>query len=162
MVVSYGIKSLSAIDAYGEVNTRTGVTYSSSMHEKTNIVPVNGAATSFCSADENANTSYDKIIANGLKNTKLHLYNYKNVEVVSEDSVETKDAGIRSLEDADVFIGFLGQELEKENPDFFNLIGSSYTKEDGTVQYKIREASIIGALWSGLQSAFKEIEALKG
>ena len=157
MSVSHGIKSLSDVSVYGNVNTRTGVTYSSSMHEKANITPLNEDAITL----NNKGINYNSIIKNGIKNAKLHLYNYKKTELLDAKNISIKEIDSKNLEDNDVYIGFLGQELENENPDFFNLIGSSYTEEDGTVQYKIREASIIGALWAGLQSAFKEIDSLK-
>ena len=157
MHVSHGIQSLSDVSVYGNVNTRTGVTYSSSMHEKANITPLNEDAITL----NNKSINYNSIIKNGIKNAKLHLYNYKKTELLDEKNISIKEIDSKNLEDNDVYIGFLGQELENENPDFFNLIGSSYTEEDGTVQYKIREASIIGALWAGLQSAFKEIDSLK-
>ena len=160
MHVSHGIKSLSAIDAYSDINTRTGITYSSSMNEKTNITPLRSQVSTMNINEENT-VNYDDIITKGIKDTKLHLYNYKKTKLVDENTIELYEKENAKLEDQDIFIGFLGQELEKENPDFFNLIGSSYEQKDGNIQYKIRESSVIGVLWAGLQSAFKEIEYLK-
>lgn len=114
----------------------SGSVYSSSADEKKDIVPIN----------EKVKRNVDptvKTIVEGIKDLDLYQYKY------------------RTLGDNDIFVGFLGQELEEKNPEFFNLIGSSYTREDGSLQYDIRDTSMIGVLTAGLKEALLEIDNLK-
>lgn len=112
----------------------TGTVYSSSKDEKSNITPIQASLL------KSKSTSIKDIIKDGIKNTNIYSYSYK------------------TLENDSVFVGFLGQELEEKNPQFFNLIGSSYTTEQGNQQYDIRESSVIGILWSALQDVISENE----
>lgn len=114
----------------------SGTVVSSSRDEKTNIIPLN----------EKVKRDVDstvKTITEGIKGLDLYQYNYKVLE---------NDA---------LYVGFLGQELEEKNPEFFNLIGSSYSREDGSTQYDIRETSMVGVLTAGLKEALLEIDSLK-
>ncbi len=114
----------------------SGTVVSSSRDEKTNIVPLN----------EKVKRGIDptiKTITEGIKGLDLYQYNY------------------RVLENDALYVGFLGQELEEKNPEFFNLIGSSYSREDGSTQYDIRETSMVGVLTAGLKEALLEIDSLK-
>lgn len=114
----------------------TGSVYSSSADEKKDIVSINEKVKR--NTDPTAKT-----IIEGIKGLDLYQYKY------------------RTLGDNDIFVGFLGQELEEKNPEFFNLIGSSYTREDGSLQYDIRDTSMIGVLTAGLKEALLEIDNLK-
>lgn len=114
----------------------TGTVYSSSKDEKENIQSLNTVVL-------NTENDIKSIIKEGIKNTNMYSYSY------------------RALENSDTYVGFLGQELEESNPDFFNLIGSSYITENGNLQYDIREASVVGVLWSALQDALIDIDNLK-
>lgn len=115
----------------------TGTVYSSSKNEKENIQSVS------IQPLDNDSKSVKEIIKDGIKNTNIYSYSYK------------------TLENDNTFIGFLGQELEEQSPEFFKLIGDSYEREDGIKQYDIRESSVIGVLWSALQDALNEIDILK-
>lgn len=119
---------------WSAIYASTGTVYSSSKNEKDNIMPLNINA-----LNEN-NQSIKEIINKGIKNTNMYSYSYK------------------TLSNDDTFVGFLGQELEKQSPDFFNLIGSSYVTDEGNQQYDIRESSVIGVLWSALQDTMLENE----
>lgn len=136
----------------------TGSVYSSSKDEKDGITSLKPKGRN------KTNSTVDTILA-GLKEVPLYTYKY------------------RTLNNDDQFVGFLGQELEANNPEFFKLIGSSYDKvieepiaeeedqptilpleekEVKTVrQYDIREASLNGVLMVGLQQALLKIEALE-
>lgn len=115
----------------------TGSVYSSSKDEKEGI-------TSLQPKGRNRSNPTVDTIVKGLKEVPLYTYKY------------------RTLNNDDQFVGFLGQELEEQAPDFFNLIGSSYEREDTKeVQYDIREASLNGVLMVGLQQALLKIEALE-
>ena len=120
------------------VYASSGSVYSSSKDEKDNIMPINDVATFLTKSK-----TTKEIIRNGIKDTNMYTYTY------------------RALADDQPFVGFLGQELEDQQQDLFNLIGSSYITDDGQKQYDIREASVIGVLWSGLQDALKENDVLK-
>lgn len=121
-----------------------GVVNSCSKEEKKNIKQINKNNARELEDDYTKNT-----IIEGLKNSNLYSYSYIN-------SVEEK-----TLDD-DIFIGFLGEDLEANNPDFFKLIGSSYVKEEtGIKQYDIRQTSLVGVLWSGLQQALNKIDELE-
>lgn len=122
---------------FAAIHASTGTVYSSSKDEKNNITPIN-----IQPLDVNSKSVKD-IIKDGIKDTNIYSYSYN------------------TLEDDSVFIGFIGQELEEQSPDFFRLIGQSYEKEENIKQYDIREASVIGVLWSGLQDALCEIDTLK-
>lgn len=123
----------------------TGTVYSSSAEEKKDIKPV---TSSVLRSEETS-----PLLATVLKGIKeMSLYSYK----------------YRTLENDQPFVGFLGEELEESNKEFFDLFGSSYLREvetDGESkvvrQYDIREASLNGVLMVGLQSALLEIDALK-
>ena len=119
---------------FAAIHTSTGTVYSSSKDEKSNITPI-----SIQPLDENSKSVKD-VIKEGIKNTNIYSYSYN------------------TLENNSIFVGFLGQELEEQSPEFFKLIGDSYEKEDGIKQYDIREASVIGVLWSALQDAINENE----
>lgn len=112
----------------------TGTVYSSSKDEKDGIVPLD------LSTYGARNLNYKDLIKEGIKNTPMYSYRYKAVN------------------NNDEYVGFLGQELEQQNKPFFDLIGSSYETEEGKYQYDIRETSVIGVLWSGLQDALNENE----
>ena len=114
----------------------TGTVYSSSKEEKSDIQPIEHTrARSVFSNKE--------IILDGIKKSNMYSYKY------------------RALNNDDIFIGFLGQELEEQNKEFFDMIGTSYVTENGDTQYDIRESSVIGVLWTGLQSALQENEDLR-
>ena len=112
----------------------TGTVYSSSKDEKDNIIPLN------LSTYDSRSKNYKDLIKEGIKNTPMYSYRY------------------RAIGNNDEYVGFLGQELEQQNKPFFDLIGSSYETEEGNIQYDIRETSVIGVLWSGLQDALLENE----
>lgn len=116
----------------------TGTVYSSSKGEKEEIQELTNPRLK-AGID---NPLVDTVIT-GIKNLPLYKYKYK------------------TLSNDHDYVGFLGQELEEMSPDFFNLIGSSYKREDGKHQYDIREASLNGVLLLGLQSALLEIDKLK-
>ena len=122
---------------FAAVHASTGTVYSSSKDEKENIVPLSIAPAN------SKSTSVTNIIRNGIKNTNMYSYNY------------------RVMSNEDTYIGFIGQELEEQDPVFFSLIGNSYETEAGKTQYDIRESSVIGVLWTGLQSALQEIDEMK-
>lgn len=82
----------------------TGTVYSSSENEKEGIKALNTSL-----AKNGENTLVDTIVE-GLKNIPMYSYKYK------------------TLNNDEQFVGFLGEELEDNNPEFFNLIGSSYDK----------------------------------
>ena len=145
------------------VYSSTGSVYSSSKDEKEDIRPLNvSVATANYSSDKKKSV-VDTIIQ-GLKNIPLYTYKYK------------------TLESDNQFVGFLGQELEEMDPEFFDLIGSSYEKiieepdkptilplnsneeekEIKTIkQYDIRETSLNGVLMVGLQQALLKIDELE-
>lgn len=111
----------------------TGTVYSSSKEEKSDIQPIEHTrARSVFSNKE--------IILDGIKKSNMYSYKY------------------RALNNDDIFVGFLGQELEEQNKEFFDMIGTSYVTENGDTQYDIRESSVIGVLWTGLQDALLENE----
>lgn len=144
----------------------TGTVYSSSENEKEGIIPIE-------SKERNRTNSTVETIVKGLKEVPLYTYKYRTIDTDEK------------------FVGFLGEELEDTNPEFFNLIGSSYNrvieepiteeesrdeedqptiipleeleeKEVKTVkQYDIREASLNGVIMVGLQQALLEIDKLK-
>lgn len=116
------------------VYASTGTVYSSSKDEKENITPLNIAP-----INDNEKSTKD-VIKDGIKNTNMYSYSY------------------RAINNNDAYVGFLGQELEEKNKEFFDLIGSSYVTDAGNVQYDIRETSVVGVLWSGLQDALVENE----
>lgn len=122
---------------FNNVYASCGTVYSSSANEKADITPLSYTF-------YRTNESITDVIVDGIKNMNLYSYKYK------------------ALNSDDQFIGFLGQELEEQAPEFFNLIGSSYEREDTQkLQYDIREASVNGVLLAGLQQALKEIDLLK-
>lgn len=123
----------------------TGTVYSCSKDEKENITPI---MTNPYARDAKTSNRLD-IITKGLKDLNLYTYQYKTL-----DNHESNN-----------FVGFLGQEVEQSNPEFFNLFGSSCVKEteDGETvqQYDIREASLNGVLLAGLGEALRKIEELE-
>jgi hypothetical protein len=120
----------------------TGTVYSSSKDEKADIVPVEQPQ--MARNDEESSYSDTKdLIVDGIKNTPLYSYKY------------------RTLNNDDTFVGFLGQELEEQNKAFFDLIGTSYVTDEGIKQYDVRELSVLGVLWTGLQDALNTIDDLK-
>lgn len=135
------------------VYASTGTVYSSSVDEKENIKSINTAASSKPSKNlgnrRKTNNSEEgkclkETIVQGIRDAKLYSYNYKNT---SADNA---------------YIGFLGQEMKKISPLFFNLLGASSsdnTTEEG--QFDIRESSVIGVLWAGLQEALNKNEQLE-
>ena len=149
------------------VYSSTGSVYSSSKDEKFDIVPLNNKVRT-ASLDKTT----DEVIVDGIKNMNFYSYKYRTLADAGEGS-------------SNMFVGFLGQEVEASDPDFFSLFGSSYDKvieepiteeEEGdeptiipleekevkTVkQYDIREASLNGVLMVGLQQALLQIDTLK-
>ena len=112
----------------------TGNIYSSSKDEKECIERLD------ISVSDSVGKNYKDIIKDGIKSTPMYSYRYK------------------MLNNEDVFVGFLGQELEYNNKEFFELIGSSYSVDENIVQYDIRETSVLGVLWSALQDSLIESE----
>lgn len=123
------------------VYAASGTVNSCSRDVKKDIVPVNNKI------GRNKQTTED-IIIEGIKNLRMYSYKYRNID--SED---------------EKYIGFVGQDLEEYSPEFFNLIGSSWEREDEegnkTMQYDIRSSSVEGVLMVGLQNALLEIDKLK-
>lgn len=135
------------------IYSSTGTVYSSSLDEKVNVVPIDISLVSQTTplSNErkglgNPNEGTDtlkKIIVEGIKSTPLYSYNYKNID------------------NDDLYIGFLGQEVKNISSVFFNLLGANFNKESSEEQYDIRESSVIGILWAGLQEALTKNEQLE-
>lgn len=100
-------------------------------------------------------------IIDAIKNTPMTIYNYKSRMNNNPES--------ENVADNPMFIGFIADDLYKNHPQFFDLIGEKgiHERENSEgelveeIQYDISDISMLGALWVGLQEALKENDILK-